>query len=443
VWPWRGARAGLARGAPVPLSRRAPAPASGEEHLGLDLPPEVEDICRNVTRWARALPPELFTTAAEQGVFPAEAVLALLHLGVQRAALPVRSGGLGLGAVGGGAALSRLAAVECSLAAVVMASASCAALLHLGGTPSQKRRWLRPLLRGEGLGAIALTEPDGGSDLAAVRTRAEAAPDGWHLFGHKTFITNAAGPLLHVVVTLARVDGAGPCCFAVPAGTPGLRLGPPLRPIGWTAAGVGDVTFDGCLVRNAMLGAPGKGLSLVLRALTQGRLAIAAIGAGLAQGAWERCLARARGRVSANGRLLDHEAVRRMLVDMWVRAAAARLFALDAAAALDAGRDVRTEAAMAKLVATEAAVDNAKSAVQIFGAAGTRPGEPVARLWGDAKVLEIVEGTSEIQRLVLGRALERASPEAPTEAVPVAGRGAARGGPGRAEAVPPGSTPGT
>jgi alkylation response protein AidB-like acyl-CoA dehydrogenase len=375
----------------------------------VDLPSHVETFRRAVRRWADAVPDEVLAEGCTRGTLAERPLQDLLALRVQAASFPRRAGGLGLGQLGLAAALAELAAVDGSLAAVVMATVSCATLLYLYGTRAQRRRWLRPLLRGEGTGAIALTEPGGGSDLASTTARAEHRGRSWRLYGHKVFITNASSPLLRVVVTLARAEPEGLCCFVLPATAPGLVASPPLRPLGWTAAAVGELRLDGCrLGPGALVGTPGKGLGQVLKTLTYGRVAVAALAAGVAAGAWERALRRARERSVGGRRLLELEAIRQRLVEMQVRARVARLVALDAAGEADRGRDVRVAAAAAKWVASQAAVANAGAALQLFGADGTRPGTAVARLWGDAKVLEIVEGTTEIQRLVLARALEEA-----------------------------------
>ncbi len=375
---------------------------------GVELAPEAEDLRAAVRSWARAIPAETLTEAAERGVLTEATLRELFALGVHRAAFPKRLGGLGLGHIGLAAGLAELAAVDGSLAATVMATVSCATVLHLFGTPRQQRRWLAPLIAGEGGGAVALTEPGAGSDLAAMAARTEAtARGGRRLFGEKAFITNACNPLLTVIVTVARAPDGGPACYVLGADAPGLRRTGPLAMVGWTAAGIGELSFDGCPLRAAqILGTEGRGLANTLRALNHGRVAVAAIAAGTARGAFERALAYTRARTSAGGRLSDRDAVRQLLVDLWLRAEQAWMWTVRAATAADRGEDIRSISAMAKLAATESAVANAATAVRLHGARGVRAGGAVARLWGDAKVLEVVEGASEVQRLVLGRALD-------------------------------------
>lgn len=374
----------------------------------MEVPPAADALRLEVRRWARGLPAELLDHAAATGVLPESVAHSLLALGVQQAPFPRGSGGLGLGQVGYAAALMELAAVDGSLAGTIMASVSCATVLHLFGSPHQRGRWLRPLIAGQGLGAIALTETGAGSDLAAIAARTEpTARGGRRLYGGKAFITNACSPLLTVIVTAARAPDGGLACYIVPADAPGLRRSGPLPMVGWGAAGVGALDFEGCpLRRTQVVGQEGRGLANALRALTYGRVAVAAIAAGTARAALHRALAYTRERARAGGQLADQDAVRQQLVDLWLRSEQARLWALHAAAEADRGADFRSASAMAKLAASECAVANAAAAVRLHGAQGVRAGGTMARLWGDAKVLEIVEGASEIQRLVLGRALQ-------------------------------------
>ena len=221
-------------------------------------------------RWARGLPTDVLESASEAGVLPEPVLQELLALGIQRAPFPRAAGGSGLGQIGYAAALADLAAVDGSLAATVMATVSCATVLHLFGSPYQRRRWMAPLLGGQGVGAIALTEPGAGSDLAAIAARTEPATRGGRrLYGQKTFITNARNPFLTVIVTVARAPDGGPSCYLLPADAPGLRRSGPIHTVGWGAAGLGALDFEGCPLRHTQLvGAEGRGLANTLRALT-------------------------------------------------------------------------------------------------------------------------------------------------------------------------------
>lgn len=330
----------------------------------------------------------------------------LLTLGVQRAAFPGEVGGLGLGQSGYLAALEELGRTEGSLGAVLMATGSALTALHQFGTPDQRRRWMLPVLGTEGLGAIALSEERAGSDPRRTRTVAE--PDGegsWRLWGEKSFITNAAYPDLALVVTLARTPDGELASFLVDPRTPAVIASPSRSLIGWRAAGVAPLVFRGC--RAEPLGSPSRGLAQMLSVLTLGRIAVAALAVGLCTAALDQARSRAMERDGDGLRIWDHSAIRLQLVEMGVRRDTARALVMAAAGAADRGEDIRRAAATAKLVASRYAVDNARSAVQVFGAQGLVQKGPAGRLWGDAKVLEIVEGTSEIQQLVLGQAMER------------------------------------
>ncbi len=368
-------------------------------------PDALDDLLGAVRRFGAALAPDVRTEAARNGLIPQPVLADLLALGVQRAPFPARCGGSGLGQYGYVAALGELGKTDASLGAVVMATVSACTLLHQFGTSDQRRRWMRPILAGAGLAAIAVSERGAGSDPSRTTLRAETDGAGtFRLHGHKAFITNAAHPDLATVVTLGREAEAGLSCFVLRGQAPGLTASGPLRLIGWRAAAVGDLVFDGC--RAERIGVPGKGLSQMLAVLTYGRMAIAALGAGLCAAALERALGHTLRTGEGGHRLWDHEAVSTHLVEMWVHLHIAAALAQAAARAADRGEDIRVSSAMAKLVASRSAVDSARSAVQVLGADGVSADGPIGRLYGDAKVLEIVEGTSEIQRTVLARALE-------------------------------------
>ena len=350
---------------------------------------------------------EAGAAAAEGRLLPTELIHELLTLGVQRAAFPCEAGGLGLGQSGYLAALEELGRAEGSLGAVLMATGSALTAVHQFGTPDQRRRWMLPVLGTEGLGAIALSEARTGSDPRRTRTVAELDGEGaWRLWGEKSFITNAGHPDLALVVTLARAPDGELSSFLVDPRTP-AAIASPCRPLtGWRAAGVAHLVFRGC--RAALLGVPGRGLAQMLSVLTLGRIAMAALGVGLCTAAMDQALSRAMERDADGIRIWDHSAIRLQLVEMGVRRDIARALVVAAALAVDRGEDIRRAAATAKLVASRYAVNNARSAVQVFGAEGLLQNGPTGRMWGDAKVLEIVEGTSEIQQLVLGQAMERA-----------------------------------
>jgi alkylation response protein AidB-like acyl-CoA dehydrogenase len=275
------------------------------------------------------------------------------------------------------------------------------------GTEEQKQRWLVPMCRGEILGAFGLTEPDAGSDAGATRTKAVLEGDEWVIDGRKAFITNS-GTLISRCVTITAVTGRGPeiTSLVVPHGTPGFSVGPAYKKMGWRASDTHELTFEGARVpADSIVGERGGGLSNFLKILDEGRVAIAALGVGLAQACLEESISYARTRVAFGQPIGQFEGVSFKVADMAVAVENARSLVYKAASFRDAGRPFRKEAAMAKLYASEIAVSAAREAVQIHGGFGFRDEAPVSRYYRDCKVLEIGEGTSEIQRLIIAREL--------------------------------------
>ena len=343
----------------------------------------------------------------EADAFPEPIVRGLADLGAFGLPFREEDGGSGAGMMGFVLALEEIARVDVSVAAILFAHSSPATILAHFGSEEQRARWLVPLAQGRLLGAIGLTEPSGGSDAAAVRTTATATPhgDGWLLNGSKTFITNTGTTMPGVAVIVART-GAGLSAFAVPDGTPGYRVGRPLHKIGWRAATTCEVFLEDCRVpADHLVGRPGDGLRQALTSITYGRVCVGAIATGLAQGAWDLAVAYGKSRQTFGRPVTDHQAISFRLADLATRIDAARLLTARAAALADQGSAFRAEASMAKLFATETALQAAEVAIQVHGAYGVSREYPVAKMLGDAKVLEIVEGTSEIQRFLLARLL--------------------------------------
>jgi short/branched chain acyl-CoA dehydrogenase len=386
--------------------------------MDLGLSPEQALVRATVREFAEREIAPAIGGYVERDAFPEPIVRGLAKLGVFGLPFRTDDGGSGAGMLAFAVALEEIARVDVSVAAIVFAHSSPATILSVGGTPEQKDRWLVPLAEGRLLGAIALTEPSGGSDAAAVRATAVRAPgsDGWVLNGSKTFITNTGTPMDGITVVVARAGDAGLSAFVVPAGTPGYRVGSPLHKIGWRAATTSEVFLDGCCVPGDHLvgGVPGHGLRQALTAISYGRVCVGAIATGLARGAYEQSIAYGRQRRTFGQPLVDRQAIAFGLADLATRIDAARLLTWRAAALADEGASFRTEASMAKLFATETAMRAAELAIQVHGAYGVSREVPVAKLLGDAKVLEIVEGTSEIQRLLLARLLDIST--APAEA---------------------------
>jgi len=274
------------------------------------------------------------------------------------------------------------------------------------GTDEQRRRWLPDLLSGRALGAFGLTEPDGGSDARATRTRATPADDGWILNGAKAFITNSGTPITSIITLTAKTGEDEVTAFVVPAGSPGLVVEPAPRKLGWHASDTHSIALDDCWVSSdSQLGELGKGFANFRSILDDGRIAIAALAVGCAQACLDHSLGYAKQRTAFGGPIGRFQAVAFAIADLSVSVENARNLTYKAAWRKDSGQPYRQEAAMAKLYSTEAAVSATRVATQIFGGFGFMEDSPVARLYRDAKILEIGEGTSEIQRLVIARGL--------------------------------------
>jgi butyryl-CoA dehydrogenase len=251
-----------------------------------------------------------------------------------------------------------------------------------------------------------LTEPGGGSDAGATRTRARADGDGWVLDGSKAFITNCGTSITSVVTVTARTDDGGISTFVVESGTPGLIIEPPYRKLGWHASDTHGVVLDGCRVGpDQILGQPGSGLRNFLSILDDGRIAISALAIGCARACLEQSVEYAKERTAFGRPIGSNQAIAFPLADLALAIENATNLTYKAAWLKDAGRPYSTAAAYAKLYSTETAVSATRLATQVFGGAGFIEETPVARFYRDAKILEIGEGTSEIQRLVISRAM--------------------------------------
>jgi short/branched chain acyl-CoA dehydrogenase len=316
-------------------------------------------------------------------------------------------------------ALEELARVDSSVAITLEAGVSLGIMpIFRYGTEEQKRQWLPRLCAGELLGAFGLTEPAGGSDVAgAMRTRARLerggpAGDGqWVIDGTKAFITNSGTSVTGVIavaaVTGANADGTSEIStILVPSGTPGLTVAPKYSKVGWCASDTRELSFDGCRVPEAnLLGRRGRGYAQFLATLDEGRVAIAALSVGLSQGCVDESVRYVREREAFGGPIARFQALQFKIADMEARVHTARLAYYHAAAKMLAGEPFKREAAIAKLVASNAAMDNARDATQIFGGYGFMNEYPVARFYRDAKILEVGEGTSEVQRMLIAREL--------------------------------------
>jgi butyryl-CoA dehydrogenase len=376
-----------------------------------DLTPEQEEFRRTVRAFAEEVVRPRAEEADRTETFPLDVVLAMGELGLFGVPFPEEYGGQGADLLTFCLAVEELGRVDQSVGITLAAAVGLGAMPILRfGTEEQRARHLPPMCRGEAIGAFALTEPEAGSDAAGIRTRAREEGEGWVLEGTKAFITNSGTPLTSVFVAAAVTDpdeGAhGISQFLVPADAPGVVVGPPYRKLGWRASDTHEVAFQGCRVPgDHLLGERGRGLPQALEILDGGRITTAALSVGLAQACLDAGLAYARERRAFGRPIGAFQAVGFKLADMRVAVETARLATYRAAWLRDRGRPHTAEAALAKLHGSEAAVRCAREAVQIFGGAGFMEGSPVARYYRDAKVLEIGEGTSEMQRLVIAREL--------------------------------------
>jgi hypothetical protein len=341
--------------------------------------------------------------------FPREALAALGELGALGMAIPEQWGGAGAGYVALALALEEIAAGDGATSTIVSVQNSvvCGPLFAFG-TDAQKERWLKPLASGRKLGCFCLTEPHVGSDAAAIATRAERRDGHYRLSGVKQFITTGrnADTAIVFAVTDRAAGKKGITAFVVDTALPGFRVARIEDKVGQRASDTAQIVLEDCDVPfENRLGAEGEGYRIALANLEAGRIGIAAQAIGMARAAFEAALAYARERVAFGKPIAEHQAVSFRLADMATAIEAARQLAWHAASLRDAGRPCLKEASMAKLFASEMAERVCSDALQIHGGYGYVSDFPVERIWRDVRVCQIYEGTSDIQRLVIGRAL--------------------------------------
>ncbi len=380
--------------------------------ISFSLDDEHEALRSTVMDFARTAVAPVIGGFYERNEFPYELVAGLGKLGLFGLPFPEEYGGMGGDYFAFCLALHELARVDSSVAITLEAGVALGAMpIYLYGTAEQRDRWLPALCRGERLAAFGLTEPGGGSDIpGGMRTTAVRDGDEWVINGSKAFITNS-GTSITSAITMLAITGRSAgrpeiTSIIVPAGTPGLTVGPKYSKVGWCASDTRELSLSGVRVpASSVLGEPGRGYAQFLRILDDGRIAIAALAAGLAEGCVDECLRYVAERSAFGHQLGHYQSIQFKIADMRARAVTAKLAWYDAAARLVAGQPVKQEAAIAKLTASNAAMDNARDATQIFGGYGFMNDYPVARFYRDAKVLEIGEGTSEVQRMIIAREL--------------------------------------
>jgi short-chain 2-methylacyl-CoA dehydrogenase len=382
--------------------------------LSYQLEPEHEQLRDIVAKFARDEVAPVIGDFYERGEFPYDIVAQMGKMGLFGLPVPEEYGGMGGDYFALCLALEELAKVDSSVAITLEAGVALGVMpLYRYGTQEQRQRWLPRLCSGEALGAFGLTEPGGGSDVAgAMRTRARLEEDGeWVIDGSKSFITNSGTSITAFVavaaVTGTRKDGKPEIStIIVPSGTPGFTVAKKYSKVGWSASDTHELSFDGCRVpEENLLGHRGRGYAQFLATLDEGRVAIAAVSTGLAQGCVDESLAYMGEREAFGGPIARFQALQFKIADMEARAHTARLAWYHAAARMVAGEPFKKEAAIAKLVSSNAAMDNARDATQIFGGYGFMNEYPVGRFYRDAKILEIGEGTSEVQRMLIAREL--------------------------------------
>ena len=357
---------------------------------------------------------ELAPHAAErdrEARFPKEALAELGRLGFIGMLVPPEYGGVGADHVGFALAIEEIAAAEGATSTIVSVNALCGSILLGYGSEEQKRRFLVPLARGDSLAAFCLTEPQAGSDAAAIKTRARRRGNKWVLSGAKQFITS--GSTAQVAIVFAVTDpergSKGISAFIVPTDTPGYRVARLEKKLGQRASDTAELVFEDLeLTPDLLLGQEGEGYRIALSNLEGGRIGIAAQSVGMARAAFVAALAYAQHRQAFGKPIFEHQAVAFRLADMATQIEAARGLVLAAATRRDDGLPCLKEAAMAKLFASEMAEQVVSEALQIHGGYGYVEDFPVERIYRDVRVCRIYEGTSDIQRLVIARELAKA-----------------------------------
>ncbi|MET9242251.1 acyl-CoA dehydrogenase family protein [Nonomuraea sp. NPDC003709] len=369
---------------------------------------EYEELRKTVESFAREVVAPVIGDYYEREEFPYDIVRQMGAMGLFGLPFPEEYGGMGGDYFALCVALEELARVDSSVAITLEAAVSLGAMpIYRFGDAEQREHWLPKLTSGSALGAFGLTEPGGGSDVpGGMRTTAVLDGPEWVINGTKAFITNSGTDITAVVGVAAITGEREISTILVPSGTPGFTVSKKYSKVGWNASDTRELSFSDCRVPAAnLLGERGRGYAQFLQTLDEGRIAIAALSVGLAQGCVDESLKYVRDRKAFGHPIGHYQAIQFKIADMEARAHTARLAYYHAAEKMLAGAPFKKEAAIAKLVSSNAAMDNARDATQVFGGYGFMNEFPVGRFYRDAKVLEIGEGTSEVQRMLIARQL--------------------------------------
>jgi short-chain 2-methylacyl-CoA dehydrogenase len=373
--------------------------------LDLDLSPEHELVRSTVREFAVQRVAPVAEELDREGRFPYEIVAELAELELMGMPIPEEYGGAGTDTLSYAIAIEELTRIDSSVAITVAAHTSLGTMpIYLYGTEEQRREWLPDLASGRKLAAFGLTEPDAGSDAGATRTTAEPRDGSWVVNGSKMFITNAGTDITACVTITARTGEDEISNVIVPNGTPGYEISPPMKKLGWRASDTRELSFRDCAVPEGnLLGERGKGFRQFLEILDGGRISVAAMGVGLAQGAYDLAYAYAQERHQFGRPIARFQAVQFRLADMATEIEAGRALTYSAAWLKDHGRPFARQAAMAKLYTGELSNRAVNWALQIHGGYGFMDEFAISRLYRDQKILEIGEGTNEVQRLVIAK----------------------------------------
>ncbi|MBC2682052.1 acyl-CoA dehydrogenase family protein [Corynebacterium anserum] len=376
------------------------------------LSPELEELRRGVEQFANDVVDPVAEQHDREHTFPYEVITRMGEMGLFGLPISEEYGGMGGDYMALGVALEELARVDQSVAITLEAGVSLGIMpIYRFGTEEQKQKYLPDLVAGKALAAFGLTEPDAGSDAGGTKTTARQEGDEWIVNGSKQFITNS-GTSITKLVTATAVTGTRDngkkeiSCIIIPSGTPGFTAEPQYNKVGWNASDTHPLTFDNVRVpKENLLGERGRGFAQFLSILDEGRIAIAALATGAAQGCVDECVRYAKERTSFGKAISEYQAVSFKIARMEARAWTARQAWHAAAEKMLRGENFSKEASIAKMISSEAAMDNARDATQIHGGYGFMNEYRVARHYRDSKILEIGEGTTEVQQMLIARSL--------------------------------------